>query len=89
MKNWNFFIKLTVILFVIFGAVTIVRLRLQISGLEDNVESAGAEIESLNEDVEALLEEIEDPVDDDYITRIARDTLNYHLPNEIIFFNNN
>lgn len=86
MKNWNFFVKLAVIFFVVFGVITIVRLRLQISGLEDNVESASAQIAELSDDIDALLEEIEEPVDEDYIKRVARDNLNYHLPNEIVFY---
>ena len=89
MKNWNFFIKLAVIFFIVFGAITIVRLSVQISDLESNVESAQTEIEELNEDLGALLEEIEEPVDEEYIMRIARENLNYHLPNEIIFYNDN
>lgn len=87
MKNWNFFVKIAVIFFIIFGAITIVRLRIQISELEDNVESVSAQTAELNDDIDALLEEIEEPVDDDYIMRAARDNLNYHLPNEIVFFN--
>ncbi len=87
MKNWNFFVKLAVIFFIVFGVITIVRLRLQISGLEDNVESASAQIAELSDDIDALLEEIEEPVDEDYIKRVARDNLNYHLPNEIVFYN--
>lgn len=86
MKNWNFFVKLAVIFFVVFGVITIVRLRLQISGLEDNVESASAQIAELSDDIDALLEEIEEPVDEDYIKRVARDNLNYHLPDEIVFY---
>ena len=42
MKNWNFFIKLAVIFFIVFGAITIVRLSVQISDLESKIEKLEA-----------------------------------------------
>ena len=42
---------------------------------------------AMQEDIAELEEEIAQPVDDNYIKRVARALLNYHLPEEILFFN--
>lgn len=87
MKNWNFFVKAAIIIFLIFGVVTTVQLGLQISDLEDKVEDASEQIAALSDDVDELLDEIDQPMDENYIKKIAREALNYHLPSEIVFYN--
>lgn len=87
MKNWNFFVKAAVIAFLIFGVVTTVQLGSQISELEGKVAVSEKQRDSLQAEVEELLDEIEQPVDAEYIKKIAREALNYHLPKEIVFYN--
>ena len=45
------------------------------------------EREAYEEEIERIREELDHEMDDDYIMRIAREKLNYYLPDEIIFYN--
>ena len=87
MKNWNFFIKIAIIVFIIFGIVTTVQLGVRISDLQDQVGEASEQIDALNDDIAELIDEIEKPIDQEYIYKIARESLNYHFPSEIVFYN--
>ncbi len=87
MKNWNFSVKAAIIAFLIFGVVTAIQLNTEISELEDQIEVVSAQKEELNDDIDSLLDEIERPKDEAYIKRIAREALNYYMPNEIVFYN--
>ena len=87
MKNWNISVKIARIVFLLFGVITIVRLRVRIGDLEDSVAAARDEVESLSAQIEELTEEVEEPIDDEYIRKIAREILGYHLPSEIVFYN--
>lgn len=87
MKNWNFFVKLAIIVFLVFGVVTSVELGIQISELEDKVTQSEEQIEVMNNEIEELFAEFDRPVDPDYIKKIARESLGYHLPAEIVFYN--
>ncbi len=87
MKNWNFFVKAALLVFLLFGVITIIQLGTQISDLEDKVADADQQIEALNTDIEELWAELDQPVDEEYMKKIAREALNYHLPSEIVFYN--
>ena len=87
MKNWNFFMKIAVIVLMLFGIVTTIQLGIHISELQENVAEAQQRVDELNNQIGELVDEIEQPVDRDYIMKIARESLNYHLPNEIVYYN--
>lgn len=87
MKNWSFSVKAAIIVFLIFGVVTTVQLNTEISELEDQIEEVSAQKEELSDDIDSLLDEMERPKDEEYIKRIAREALNYYMPNEIVFYN--
>ncbi|MCI8589806.1 MAG: hypothetical protein HFE77_03745 [Clostridiales bacterium] len=87
MKNWNFFMKIAVLVFLLFGIITTVQLNLQISELKKTATASRSEIDSLNDDIDELIDEIEQPIDENYIMKFARESLNYHLPSEIVYYN--
>lgn len=86
-KNSNVFVKLTIVIFVIFSLITIFRMQIQLNTLKDAKELATTQLEACALRVEELSERIEAPIDRDYIIRIAREKMGYALPNEIIFYN--
>lgn len=87
MKNWSFSVKAAIMIFLIFGIVTTVQLATEISELEDQLAEINAQKEELTGDIDSLLDEIERPKDEEYIKRLARESLNYYMPNEIVFYN--
>jgi len=87
MKNWSFSVKVAIMIFLVFGIVTTIQLGTEISELEDQLAEANTQKEVLTEDIDSLLDQIERPKDEGYIKRIARESLNYYMPNEIVFYN--
>jgi cell division protein FtsL len=83
----NFFIKLTILVVICFCAVNIIRLRTEYNNLVDTQEKLEQQKEAYEEEIERLKSELERPMDDEYVMRIAREKLNYYLPDEIIFYN--
>ena len=57
----------------------------------DELERERAELERQIEKIEYEIDEleylIESPIDYDYIVRVAREKLNLHLPDEIVYYN--
>lgn len=89
MKNarLSFFIKLTILVVICFCAVNIIRLRTEYNSLIETETKLEAQKEAYEEEIERLKSELERPMDDEYIMRVAREKLNYYLPDEIIFYN--
>ncbi len=57
------------------------------SELEREKKALEAKVEYYENEIERLNYLIESPVDYDYIVRMAREKLNLHLPDEIIYYN--
>ena len=90
MKNsarLNFFIKLTILVVICFCAVNIIRLRTEYNSLRATEAELRAQKEEYEEQIDRLKDELAQPMDDEYVMRIAREKLGYYLPDEIIFFN--
>ena len=83
----NFFIKLTILVVICFCAVNIIRLRTEYNSLRATDAELRAQKEQYEEEIGRLKEELEQPMDDEYVMRIAREKLGYYLPDEIIFYN--
>lgn len=81
------FIKLTILVVICFCAVNIIRLRSEYNDLRQSEEELLAEKQAYEDEIDRLLEELEHPMDDEYVMRIAREKMNYYLPDEIIFYN--
>jgi cell division protein FtsB len=85
--RFNFFIKLTILVVICFCAVNIIRLRNDYNNLRDQEKELLEEKERYEDEIAKLKEDLLHDMDDEYIMRIAREKLNYYLPDEIIFFN--
>jgi cell division protein FtsL len=85
--RFNFFIKLTILVVICFCAVNIVRLRNEYDNLRDREQELLEEKQQYEEEIHRLREDLARPMDDEYVMRIAREKLNYYLPDEIVFFN--
>ncbi len=85
--RFNFFVKLTILVVICFCAVNIIRLRGEYNNLRDREKELLEEKEQYEEAINRIKEDLERDMDDEYIMRIAREKLNYYLPDEIIFFN--
>ena len=85
--RFNFFIKLTILVVICFCAVNIIRLRNDYNNLRDQEKELLEEKERYEDEILKLKEDLLHEMDDDYIMRIAREKLNYYLPDEVVFFN--
>ena len=85
--RFNFFIKLTILVVICFCAVNIIRLRNDFNNLRDQERELLEEKERYEDEIAKLKEDLLHDMDDEYIMRIAREKLNYYLPDEIIYFN--
>jgi cell division protein FtsB len=85
--RFSFFVKLAILVVICFCAVNIIRLRTEYNDLKDTQIQLEDQKENYLDEIDRLKNELERPMDDDYVMRIARDKLNYYLPDEIIFYN--
>ena len=90
MKNGgrlNFFVKLTILGVICVCAVNIIKIRTDYNDLKDREAELLKEKAEYEEAIDKLKFDLEQEMDEDYIMRIAREKLNYYLPDEIIFYN--
>ncbi len=73
--------------FVIFCSVTIIRMQFEFNELKENKEQVEEQIKSYQLKIDELQAQLDEQFNTDYIMRVARDKLNYRLPDEIIFYN--
>lgn len=82
----NVFIRLFWLGFVVLALFSIVSSQIEINELDDDLADLEAQVIEVQDEVDELAYELEKPIDDDYITRIAREKFGYHLPGETIFY---
>ena len=70
---------------IMIALVSILSLQLQINDREEKKEALEKDIQDISERIEELKYEIAKPIDDDYIIKIARERLGYHLPGEKVY----
>ena len=85
-ENLNFFVKLTLVVVIIFCIVSIIRLRTSYSDLVASENEMKAQRIAYIDEIDRLREELDHELDQDYVMRIARERLNYYLPDEILFY---
>ena len=83
----NFFIKMAVIMVIIVCIIAILKLQIDFNNLNDERKLLQQQVKDYSEDIEEMKAEIERPFDDEYVIRVAREKLGYHLPDEIIYYN--
>jgi cell division protein FtsB len=86
-KRTNFFIKAVVFTFIVFCTVTIISQQIRLNDLSLSQLTMHNKISDTKEQIDGLKEDLARPFDDEYIKKIARAKLNYHMPEEIIFYN--
>ncbi len=82
----NVFIRLFWLGFVVLALFSIVSSQLEINELDEELAELEQEVMKVQDSVDELAYQLEKPIDDDYITRIAREKFGYHLPGEAIFY---
>ncbi|MBQ4562419.1 MAG: septum formation initiator family protein [Clostridia bacterium] len=87
MVRTNIFVKVAVIIVILVCLITILKLQIQFNSLNEEKKVLTSQVEEYREDIEELKAEMERPFDDEYVIRVAREKLGYHLPDEIIYYN--
>lgn len=86
-KRTNVFVRAAVTVAVIVCLVTILKLQIQFNQLNEEKKALESQVNDYADDIEELKNELARPFDDEYVIRIAREKLGYHLPEEIIYYN--
>lgn len=86
-KRKNLFVRAAVFAFIVFCTVTIISQQLEFSELDSERTDLKDSIYRAQDDIEEINENLARVIDDEYIKQIARSKLNYHMPDEIIFYN--
>lgn len=86
-KQTQFFVKAAFIVFAVFCVITIFNMQHKNNGKIHDIETLIAQIKETQARVDELQDQVETPYDKEYIIKVAKEKLNYSLPNEIIFYN--
>lgn len=82
----NIFVRLLWVGFVVLALFSIVSSQFTINELDEELAELEQEVIEVQDSVDELEYELEKPIDDEYITRIARKKFGYHLPGDTIFY---
>ena len=80
-------VKIAVLAVIVFFISSAIKLRTQLDSLIDQKQQLEIEIAELGDNIEKLNIRIETPMTVENIEKIARETLGYRDPDEIIFYN--
>lgn len=83
----NFFVKTAIFTFICFCLILIINLQFDLNELKKSNVLLNSQIETYDDYIEQIKEQLDQPYNDEYVERVAREKLNYRLPNEKIFFN--
>ncbi|MBP3387028.1 MAG: septum formation initiator family protein [Clostridia bacterium] len=83
----NVLVKIAVLAVIVFFISSAIKLRTQLDSLIDQKQQLEIEIAELGDNIEKLNIRIETPMTVENIEKIARETLGYRDPDEIIFYN--
>ena len=88
MKNRsNIFVKAAAVVFIVFCTVTIIKMQFEFNALKESKSRVEEQIKVYELKIDELQARLEEDFDTEYIMRIAREKLNFRLPEEIIFYN--
>ncbi len=79
--------KIAIFVVVIFCIVEAVSLNMEYSSLSSELEEKESKIAYYTDKVEEMKNKCEEPFDEEYIVRVAREKLNLARPEEIYFYN--
>lgn len=86
-RKSNIFIKAATFVFIVFCTVTIIKMQFEFNNLKDDKAKVEEQIKSYELKIDELQARLEEDFDTEYIMRIAREKLNFRLPEEVIFYN--
>lgn len=87
MTRTNLFVRIALVIIVLVCLFTIVKLQIQFNELNETRKELENEVKNEENEIEKLDAELQLPFDDEYVIRVAREKLGYHLPDEIIYYN--
>ena len=74
-------------MFIVFCTVTIVKMQFEFNSLKEDKAEIEQQIKAYQLKIDKLEASLDEDFDTEYIMRIAREKLNFRLPEEIIFYN--
>ena len=74
-------------MFIVFCTVTIIQMQFEFNNLKEDKAKVEQQIKLYELKIDELQSRLDEEIDEEYIMRIAREKLNYRLPEEIIFYN--
>lgn len=86
MKKRNRIIKIAALVFIAFCCVVTLKLQMDYNDLAAQKEALHAQIRSLGEKNDEIRTRLDQPFDREYIMDVAREKLNLHTKDEIIFY---
>ncbi len=86
-RNFNIIIRVVFTFVLAYFLFNSIRIIYDVNEAQKETEEVSEALEAEEEAVAKLKYRYEMPVDEEYITRVAKEN-NYYFPNEIIFFNN-
>lgn len=86
MKRGNFFVIMLFVFLIVGSVATIVGLQNRLNDLRDDYAELEKLVTDYRDEVDELKHELESELDDEYVAKIARERLGYHMPGEKIFY---
>ena len=81
----NLAVWIVCICFIGVAVVSMISLQIRINDKKEELDSLRAERDAIAARIEEIKYELSKPVDDEYIIKIARERLGYHLPGEVVY----
>jgi cell division protein FtsB len=75
-----------IVIVIVFCVINTIRLRTTYNDQQKTERDLIQQKIRYQEEIDRIKEELEHEMDGDYIMRIAREKLNYYLPDEILFY---
>lgn len=86
MKRGNFFVIMLFVFLIVGSVATIVGLQSRLNDLRDDYAELQELLTDYKDEVDELKHELESEIDDEYVAKIARERLGYHMLGEKIFY---
>lgn len=87
MTRTNLFVRIALIIIILVCLFTIIKLQIQFNNLNETRKELESSVLNYKNEIEELKSKIDEPFDDEYVIKLAREKLGYHLPDEIIYYN--
>lgn len=86
MKKGSRLVKIAAVFFIVFCCIVTLKLRMDYNDMHAEQELLQAQIRELTEQNDAIRARLDLPFDKSYIMSVAREKLNLHTKDELIFY---